>query len=246
MLQSSFCRSLVISGVAALLFTAGPAGASGCVKYSGLEHCALGEGTVQVVDDVLQVSDIGPDGGDGVAVTLPEATVWQADVELSGGDTSPRLALGALVGDEEISRAEIVTGDDGAHLSALFTGSDGPRTYSVLVYNGGTLVGSQGGVGAGAGDYVNVNTLPYIVHTDPWLHGYYGFQTRVANGACVWTFEFPSVLRFTMSDDVELDGDEIHLVEEVGDGDGHYPYVAFDSITLRSTRDLQIDSETAD
>ena len=223
---------------AALLLTASPAVAGGCVTFSDLEHCPIGEASLSVSDAGLQVSGVGSGGNDGVAIALPEIRDWEAGFQISGGDNSLRVILGAESGGEEISRAQVVAEDDGTHLSATFTGADGPGTYSILVYDDGILVGSQGGVGSGAGDYVNVNTLPYLVQTDPWAHT--GFHNdRVTSGSCVWTFGFAEDLRFTMPDGVELEGDAIHLVEEVG-GAGHYPYVAFDGITLRSSRGIVI------
>lgn len=229
------------ASTAALLLTASPAAAGkGCVSFSNLEHCPIGKAGLALSGETLQISGTGAEGQDGVAVTLSDARDWQAGVRFSDGDSSPRVALGASAGGEEISRAEIVTTDDGTHLSATFTGSDGPGTYSILVYRDGTLVGSQGGVDASR--YLNI---------DEWFDLYWelwdliGFQNRMANGACVWTFGFSEALRLTLPDGVEVEGDAVELVEEVGDGAGHYPYVAFDGITLRSSRDLQITSEEA-
>jgi len=236
----SLCRSLVISGAALLLCAAGPAVAgSDCATFAGLEHCALGTAGVESAGEVLRVSDVGPEGSDGVAVTLPDATDWQAAIRFSDGDSSPRITLGALAGGEEISRAELATSDDGTiGLSATFTGSDGPASYSVLVYRDGFLVGSQGGVSSNR-----------LIRLDQWMDWLWdlwhliGFHQRAVGGACVWTFGLPEAVRVTLPDGVKVEGDEVHLVEEVGSGAGHYPYVAFDGITLRSSRDLEIGSE---
>lgn len=222
----------------AFLFAVSPAFAASCVSFSNFEHCPLGNAGLAVVDGALQVSNVGAKGNDGVAVTLSDAQVWEAGVQLSDGDNTPRMTLGARAGGVEVSRAELVANGDGAHLSATFTGSDGPSTYSVLVYNGGTLVGSQGGVDTNL--FLNIDDWADLMNLIFW-----GFYNRVADGACVWTAELPQSLRLTLPDGVELEGDEIHLVEEVGDGAGHYPYVAFAGITLRSSRDLQILSEEA-
>ncbi|HBL31013.1 MAG TPA: hypothetical protein DD490_29650 [Acidobacteria bacterium] len=224
---------------AALLLTAAPAFAGAdCVKYAGLDHCAIGAATLEVNGDVLQVSGTGDAGEDGVASVLPADTVdWQAGVRFSGGNSSSRAALGAEAGGEVISRALVEPGDDGLHLSATFTGSDGPGTHSILIYRDGRLVGSQGGV---EGDrYLNI---------DDWFDLYWeiwdliGFHNRVANGACVWTFGLGEPLALTLPNGTKVKGDEIHFVEEVAAG-GHYPYVSFDGITLRSSLDLQIVSE---
>lgn len=226
------------ASAAALLLTASPAAAGdGCVSFSNLEHCPLGKASLALSGEALQVSGVGTAGNDGVAVTLSDARAWEAGVQLSDGDSSPRLTLGAAAGGEEISRAELVAADDGVHLSATFTGSDGPGTYSILVYRNGTLVGSQGGVGADY--YLNIDDWAELMNLIYW-----GFYNRVSDGACVWTAGFPQPLRLAMPDGVEVEGDEIHLVEEISDG-GHYPYVAFDGITLRSSRALQIISEEA-
>lgn len=224
----------------ALLLTASPAAAAadGCVSFSNLEHCPLGSASLAVSDGALQVSNAGEKGNDGVAVTLSDAQAWEAAVQLSEGDNSPRVTLGALAGGVEVSRAELAADADGGHLSAVFTGSDGPSTYSVLVYRNGTLVGSQGGVDSAL--YLNIDDWAELMNLIYWH-----FYNRVADGACVWTVGSTQPLRLTLPDGVELEGDEIHLVEEVGDGAGHYPYVAFDGITLRSSRDLQINSEEA-
>lgn len=235
-------RSLRLAFVAAfataLLLTVSPAFAAGCVSFSNLQHCPLGSAGLTVSDGALQVSDVGAKGQDGVAVTLSDAQAWGASFQISDGDNSPRVTLGAMAGGVEVSRAELVADADGGHLSAVFTGSDGPSTYSILVYNGGTLVGSQGGVDSAL--FLNIDEWADLMNLIYWH-----FYNRVADGACVWTVGSTQPLRLTLPDGVEVEGDEIHLVEEVGDGAGHYPYVAFDGITLRSSRDLQITSEEA-
>src|SRR6185436_4328541 len=207
---------------AALLLTASPAAAGDCVVFSNLKHCPLGNAGLAVSEETLQVSGVGAEGKDGVAVTLSDARVWGAGVQLSDSDSNPRVILGASAGGEEISRAELVATDDGAHLSATFTGSDGPGTYSILVYREGRLVGSHGG--ADTGLFLNI---------DDWMELldfiYWHFYNRMADGACVWTVDFPQPLSLVLPDGTPVKGDEIHLVEEVGKG-GHYPYVAFDGI----------------
>ena len=231
--------AILAASATALLLTVSPAFAAGCVSFSKLEHCPLGEAGLAVSDDgALQVSDVGAEGKDGVAVSLSDAQAWEASFQLSDGDNSPRVTLGALAGGEEISSAALVADADGARLSATFTGSDGPSTYSILIYRGGTLVGSQGGVDSAL--YLNIDEWADLLNLIYWH-----FYNRVADGACVWTVGSTQPLRLTLPDGVEVEGDEIHLVEEVGDGAGHYPYVAFDGITLRSSRDLQITSEEA-
>lgn len=237
-MMRSLRPAFVAAFATALLLTVSPAFAAGCVSFSDLEHCPLGKAGLTVLDGALQVSNAGAEGQDGVAVSLSDAQAWEASFQLSDGDNSPRVTLGALAGGEEISRAELVADADGARLSANFTGSDGPSTYSILIYNGGTLVGSQGGVDSAL--YLNIDEWADLMNLIYWH-----FYNRVADGACVWTVGSTQPLRLTLPGGVEVEGDEIHLVEEVGDGAGHYPYVAFDGITLRSSRDLQITSEEA-
>jgi hypothetical protein len=237
-LRSALVAPLTAAGLAVLLVSASPAAGDDCVKFSGLQHCALGEASLSTADAGLQVSGVGSDGADGVEVTLESAVDWQAGVQLASGTSSPRMTLGAAAGGEEISTAQVVVEDSELHLSATFTGADGPGTYSILVYNGGTLVGSQGGVTSDR--YLNVDEWAELM----WeIWDLIGFQYRTASGACVWTAGFSEPLHLVLPNGTKVLGDEIQLVEEVGDG-GHFPYVGFDGITMRSSRNLEITSET--
>src|SRR6185369_8079411 len=195
----------------ALLAAAAPAAADDCVTFSSLGHCPVGDATLALVDGELQVSNLGSGARDGVAVTLPDVRNWEAGVHHASGTSAPHVRLGALAGGEEISTAEVVTSGSDLHLSATFTGSDGPGTYSVLAYQKGTLVGSQGGVGSDG-------FLTFIQDEDlfMFLIGFYGFYDRTSNGACVWTFGFSKPLPVGMPDGTWLEGDRIELVEEVG------------------------------
>ena len=219
---------------AALLLISSPASGDGCTTFSGLAHCPLGDAGLAVSGEALEVSGVGAEGEDGVVITLPDTVVWQAALRFADGDSSPRLTLGAEAGGEEISTAGIVAADGGLELSATFTGADGPGTYSILVYRDGTLVGSEGGVGTGNARLVRSTGNHHIIVDCDF--------TRLASGACLWEMGFGQPVRLSLPDGTELEGDEIHLVEEV-DGAGDYPYVTFDGITLRSSRDVEILSE---
>jgi hypothetical protein len=219
---------------AALLIISSPASGDSCATFSNLEHCPLGDASLAVSGEALEVSGVGTEGEDGVAITLPDSVAWHAGLRFADGNSSPRVTLGAEAGGDEISTAEIVAADGGLQLSATFTGADGPGTYSILIYRDGTLVGSEGGISIGHARLVKSTGGLVIVDICDFL--------RLASGACVWEMGFGQPVRLSLSDGTEVEGDEVHLVEEV-DGAGHYPYVTFDGITLRSSRDVEILSE---
>jgi hypothetical protein len=67
---------------------------------------------------------------------------------------------------------------------------------------------------------------------------------NTADSQCVWRFVFDGKIPITLPNGAVATGDELRLVEEVNPA-GHYPYLTFDAIALRSnTRLLTLFSET--
>ncbi len=214
--------------LAALLTVPAAAQASDCTQFAGLTHCAVGDAVVTTSDDgSLLVDNLGEDGGDGVAISLGQATSWVASLSLegaSGGGST--FSTTARADDQDVSRADLrTTADGGVGLSASFTGGKG--RYAALVYNGGRLVGSQGGLDSSRFIVFNRDNEDFLM----WLISHWSFAIRLSDGACTWTTGLDQAVTIELPDGVQVTGDEVHLIEEVANG-GHYPYTSFDGMTL--------------
>lgn len=242
-LHVSTLRIGVVVGVL-VVATGASAQTGGPVVYRGLTHTPIGSAVLQVDSrrDALEVTTADPHGGDGVAVHLRNTTTdWTAALGALTGDTPLTLSLNAVAHGQSISAAALRQADGRISLSARFTGATKP-TYATLVFKGGKLVGSLGGLPPTAHIF-----LPDWVPCE-FLESGCSFIARFRNnhdGACEWSFVLPRAGRIALPDGQQITGDEVRLVEEVRAA-GHYPYLSFDGVTMQTNaRTLRLFSESA-
>lgn len=236
-----------------------PAAAQACVDYQGINHCPVGDASLGLAPDGsgLEVSNLGREGSDGVLSIFGGATQWSADVEFSNPSLQPStIALTARANGEATSRATVRPVEGGYLLQASFTGETTASTYSALIYKGGVLQASVGGIRS-AGSSSKLKALPtaptsgfentnaaVAVYVDGmywgeldldrnWWWWTWGFGI-MSNGGCTWGLQMHRAETFSLPDGSTAEGDEIVLIEEVR-GSGHYPYVSFDSIEVTSS-----------
>ncbi len=121
------------------------------LDFHGISHTALGRAELELVDDNLIVSNIGPGGLDGVFVDLSQITSfrmeWQDLIE-SGASTTTLLnfvTFGSVRGTDEILSAMFIEATQrDVRTPTLFIETDfnniGARGDSIEVYNNGNLV----------------------------------------------------------------------------------------------------------
>jgi hypothetical protein len=195
------------------LATAGPApkatrvaaAASGCLTYAELEHCALASATLELAANRLTVRNPARSSDAGVSIELPDARTWS----------------GAMRG-VATSEVEAKRTGTGFAFAAAFTGNEGLRTYSALVYRDGVLQGSMGNIPSHTqGIWINLEretTSLFVVNP---------------SGGCSWEFRYSGApIAMKLPNGVQLMGDEVKLVEEVKPSGG-YPYTTFDGLTFR-------------
>jgi len=121
------------------------------LEFYGISHTALGRAELELIDDALVVSNIGPGGLDGVFVDLNQSTnfrmEWQ-DLIDSGASTSTLLnfvTFGDVRGTNEILSALFLEATErDVRTPTLFVEVDfnniGTRGDSFEVYNDGNLI----------------------------------------------------------------------------------------------------------
>jgi hypothetical protein len=219
--------------------------AAGSVMFDGLPHTSLGGALLRPdpARETLEVLPFDPDGGDGVKIALPEAKSWSARLSAAGSDGAPlSVDLDAIADGRRISTLAMRQNGSQFGLSAAFTGGIRP-TYSVHVYTNGRLVGSMGGVQPGNGGLL-VPAEWCELFPDIFSCGLTADFHNSANSECEWRLVFGTSMPITLPNGVVVTGNELRLVEEVNPA-GHYPYLTFDAIAIRSnTRLLTLFSET--
>lgn len=213
--------------------------------FERLTHTPIG-GAVLRLDtsrDVLEVQPLDPEGRDGVRVKLPETKSWTARMSASDALGTPlQVNWGAMADGRRISSAQMQQTGSQFALRATFTGGTKP-TYSAQVYTNGRLAGSLGGVPSG-GVSVVVPLSFCSLFPDLFDCGFTIEFHNSANSECQFRLGFDTNLPMTLSNGVVVTGNELRLVEEVKPG-GHYPYLTFDAITMRSnSRLLTLFAET--
>ena len=140
--------------------------------YKGLVHCPAGNGTITATPTgLLNVSNIGSSGQDGVAVELPNATHWEA--HWSPLDPTNSLPVGAFVRGAIFGSGGTVINDLLGSWRLIKLGQNdygvtanfvplGATTVTAQIYNGATLVTTLPGQ---AGQFVRVNGC---VDDDHW------------------------------------------------------------------------------
>ncbi|MEM8932804.1 MAG: hypothetical protein AAGE94_16590 [Acidobacteriota bacterium] len=263
MKRSSHPLVLCLALTVALL--AVPASAQPCVQYQGIDHCPVGNASLQLSSDGLAVQNLG--GSSGVSSRFSPTIHWNAEMQFAPG-TPHNTVLSSISGGETTSRLLIEPDGGGFHARATFTGASEQPTYSILVYNNGVLQGAVGGVDAGAATKARqrlgraVPTKPgqasdaeddvrMVLYIDGIRMGYIDvdiiFHFFISPmGGCNWGMSMAQAVAIQMPDGNQVLGDEIRFAEDV-DGPGHYPYLGFESIdTVTTASSLLIRNELAE
>lgn len=232
-MSKSFHLIAVLPRVVAVLM-AGAALAhaqSSSVVFQGLPHTAVGYARLQPdpTRGVLDVIGMRPAGTDGVSVKKEGATSWTARVEVPTVGPPLNLTWSALADGRRIGSGLLRQNGDSLEMSGVFTGATTAPTFAAQVYNNGKLVGAIG-------------SLPPAVHFDVLLD-----FCRAVPEFCVFTTEFHTLfdgacmvkivgsraVPIRLPNGTVATGNELRLVEEVRPA-GHYPYLGFDTMTMRS------------
>jgi hypothetical protein len=217
---------------AALTAGATAAGAQTPVVFQGLPHTPVGSAALRIdpAQPALEVRNLGAAGEAGVAVGLKNASLWTSRFDFGVQPSLPLVQSWTAMSDgEAISTSVMRQSGNAFQVSAAFTGSTRP-TYSAQVYNNGRLVGVAGGIPSGP--YVEI-PIAWCVFTLIWdCSGNGGFYNGL-NGECEWRFTFGTDVPMLLPNGTRVRGNELRLVEEVHPA-GHYPYLAFDGIVMRS------------
>lgn len=232
---------------AALL--AGPALAQDCVEFQGIDHCPVGEATLGLSEDGLVVQNQG--GVSGVSSRFSPTVHWNGQMEFPPG-LPHQTTLSSISGGETTSRLLIEPEGNGFRARATFTGASEQPTYSVLIYRDGVLQGALGGFdGSEPGKSADRPTKPatrgdgpqdkvalyvdgiYWGEIDIWW--WWDFHFFIAPpGGCNWGMSFSQAVPFQLPNGEQVLGDQVVFAEDVR-GDGHYPYLGFESIETATT-----------
>ncbi|GHG98557.1 hypothetical protein [Comamonas sp. JC664] len=210
-----------------------------CIEgFNGIRNCATGNAQLSKSEKGIAVSGLKSVKSDGIASTFPRASTWSMDAAIGGlGDTGQGLALAARDGSQVVSTLTIGMGGerDQMQLAPSFTGTPGGSQYRAYIYSGGQL-------------QATTNVMNYDRFLNPWWWDFYwywwpirigfrnhlslGYNDPISQGACVWSLRGgPQAFSIDVNGR-RVTGDEIELVEEVGDG--HYPYTSFSSIEVKA------------
>ena len=223
----------VLPGLLLLAFITTPAAfAQGeCGVLDGIEHCAVGEASLQCAGGLCVIDNIDGAPNTGVSAQFSEGLSWSSELRIDE-NTAENTTVKALAFSEGgvASTFTVRRNDEGSlALSSTFTGGVEDRTYSVTVFDGGVLQGGAGGIGDGA-EYLYIDNRwdeDFIM----WLISMMGFTQRVHDGGCGWILDLGEVRELRLANGEVLRGDQIQLMEEVR-GEGHYAYTGFDGIDL--------------
>ena len=232
-MSKSFHPLVVSSRIVAVLI-AGAALAhaqSSPVVFQGLPHTAVGYATLQLdpTRGALDVFGLGPAGTDGVSVKKEGATSWTARVEVPAAGMPLNLSWSALADGRRIGSGLLRQKGDTFEMGGVFTGATTTPTFSAQVYNNGRLVGAVGGQPPDGRIFVPVNICTWVPE-----------QCRIAiefqtldDGACMVRIVGSRAVPIRLPNGTVAMGNELRLVEEVRPA-GHYPYLGFDTMTMRS------------
>jgi hypothetical protein len=142
------------------------------VTYRGVEHTGIGNATVSVLGDELVVSNLDPNGGDGVSIDFGQGLngFGRMASDLSGlpsGSSKTIKVLGRITGvpGQTLWEKTLTVSGSDLQFSADFSGI-GSSTYTVEMYWGTVLMASQTSI-AGVG--VTIPDSPSLA-TAKWKH----------------------------------------------------------------------------
>jgi hypothetical protein len=246
----------------AAALVAGPVLAQNCVQFQGIDHCPVGDATLQASSAGLTVQNNG--GTAGVSSRFLPTVHWNGQMEFAPGGAN-KTALSSISNGETTSRLLIEPAGQGYRVRATFTGSSDQPTYSVLVYNKGILAGALGPFdgseptkAAGRGDATKPATVvdrpeeKVAVYVDGIYWGNYDFWWWdfvffiAPTGGCNWGLNLEQAVSVRMPNGQTVVGDEIRFSEDIH-GSGHYPYLGFESIeTVSTAQSFAITGELAE
>ncbi|WP_164021291.1 hypothetical protein [Pyxidicoccus trucidator] len=250
-------RAALSAALLALLVPISQAQAQDCVKFQDLNHCGIGAAKVSATEKGVRIDVPQATGKDGVAIHLPSAAAWTAEIVSDGAQ---RNLFTAVAEGEPVSTTTVDSQADRTTYSATFTGSGENTTYSVIAYYNGRLQAAVGGVRSGEQGAVGMmipggnwtpSCRPRTQTYDACLSScyangysncnycstpcrpYVGFGNAAANSACFWTLAVaePAV---RLPNGQIVRADRIVLHEEVS-GPSNYPYLSFNRIDLQTT-----------
>ena len=133
---------------------------SPCIAFDGLQHCALGNATLNVTSNKLIVGNLGSSGQDGVRIALGNGVGWNAQLEPLDPDGT--LPVDASIQVQAIGTAGVITNGLLASVQLTKTGSTntaitadfsplGASTFTLRAYtNGNCLAGELTGLTNGS------------------------------------------------------------------------------------------------
>ncbi|MCH9650460.1 MAG: hypothetical protein K0U98_19660 [Deltaproteobacteria bacterium] len=261
---------LALGIVAALGGFSGGAGSPAlaqCLELGGVDYCPLGSASLSASEAGLTVTGFGGDGTSGVASSFAEGNSWNVGLDIeSSGDPQEQMSFTFLSDGETISQATLTRDEDAYGVNVHYTGDAATSTYSILVYSGGVFQGGSGGnssLGGGVEPQLSRNRQwDDISFPDPFLSTHHlhfllnllrrlglleesDFSIR-SNGGCELGLHFATPVPMRLANGQVLTGDSVRFVEEVS-GDGHYPYLSFDSVHIQGTMEtMTISGETVE
>jgi hypothetical protein len=157
------------------------------------------------------------------------ATSWTARVEVPAAGMPLNLSWSALADGRRIGSGLLRQKGDTFEMGGVFTGATTTPTFSAQVYNNGQLVGAVGGQPPDVRLFVPVSICTWVPE-----------QCRIAiefqtldDGACMVRIVGSRAVPIRLPNGAVAMGNELRLVEEVRPA-GHYPYLGFDTMTMRS------------
>ena len=201
-----------------------------CVeRFDGIQSCATGNAKVTASEKGVDVSGLTDPKTDGVSSNFDGAIGWSQQASIRVGDSRSAFSLAARDGDQVVSTLRVAPGREANQLALMpnFTGTAGGSQYRVNVYQDGQLQGST--------IYSPQRYIIIIIIIRWWW--WWDFENArvspghsIQDGACVWRMNAGDGAFSVNIDGKEVRGDQLELVEELGDG--HYPYTSFSGIDV--------------
>lgn len=221
--------------LATLLLAASSAtAANGCVIYSGLKHCPLGDAVLKLKNQGNQLDILNPNqnADSGMTVEAPNSTFWQSQFNINyPGSAGDHVEFASVSTGIVTSEVKMKPTKDGVKFGAIFTASEQP-TYKVEIYAEGVLQGGLYDIPSGVPGG-GVQSYPALAEYDVDIFDA-GLFIVMPNGACQWLFRTNSGsdVRFQLMGGKTFIGDEIRITEQVKSA-GAYPYTSYDRILVK-------------
>jgi hypothetical protein len=218
--------------IALMLGTTAALAQSSPIVFQGLPHTAVGAATLRLdtARQALEVSGLGPDAADGVAVRREDATSWTAHVSAPIVSGIPlQVSWSAIADGRRIGSGLLQQRGARFEMSGVFTGATLKPTFSAQVYQDGLLVGSLGSLPPTAHVVVPIDICRLVPEFCEFTTEFH----TLFDGACMVKIVGSRAVPILLPNGAVMTGNEVRLVEEVRPG-GHYPYLGFDTLVMRS------------